>query len=255
MPKTFYTILFCYIFNSAFAQIFEQSDQYYLPIGVGISFFQAKDDYNSPLRHRGFTSKFLTGIEHQGSNYWSKNNFSMQTANLKNGVKGSRLIDLNQAVFRGHTMFRTNSATDLDYFVGFTLKVNFNSRNSKRFVSYNGNVSLGLTATLVYQNEEIGDDFFFDATASLPLIGWGFGTQYASFRHEGDLSNLKATSNYITYLPKLFDLDLQFNCTYSLNNGNQLRLSYFWWYYNVKHHHRIRMLENGMAFWLVPNLN
>lgn len=239
---------------------------HYLPIGFGLSFYQSKDSYNSPNRHRGLTSKVLLGYESFSAERIQRENLSFQSGNLSNGTKNGSKLNLSQTIYHSVHGFRNQPINILpgdlnnkvNYFVGLSLKVNFSSRSARRFFQFDGAATLSFTANATYNFYDFqieNERWFYDASVSLPLVGLGFRPRYASPSYVGDLPNRKQSTIGMIYFPKHFDIDAQFNANWDMGNGNILRGGYHWWWYDSRQVHRVRMVENGVSFSLLTRLD
>lgn len=238
----------------------------YLPIGFGLSFHQSKDSYNSPNRHRGLTSKILLGYESFSAEEIHREAFSFQGGTLSNGTKKGDKLGLSQMAHRSEYGYRnqpinivpSDMTNQINYFVGFSLKVNFSSRSSRKLFQYDAAATLALTANATYNFHDFqaeDERWFYDASVSLPLIGVGMRPRYASPTYVGDIPSYKQATIGMIYFPKHFDLDAQLNANWNMGNGNILRGGYRWWWYDSRQMHRVRMVENGVNFSLLTKLN
>ena len=234
----------------------EAQSIFYLPVGFGMSHYQVKDEYNSPLRYRGWVKNVHFGSEQYGD-YWSQSNFAYHFGGVKNGAKHSRTMNLNRGSGTSTFLFDFRSENEIDYFIGTTLKIQFGTRNSGKLFNFDAAGTLSITVGATYNNptREFDSRWFYDGNVSLPIVGWGVRPRYASLTYLGDIPGYKGPSQVFLYFPKHFDLDARFNANWDMGNGNLLRGSYRWWFYDSKYVHRIRAMENGIDFSLMTRLN
>ena len=240
-----------------FCQTKAQSSIFYLPIGFGMSHYQAKDEYNSPLRYRGWVSNLHLGHEQYGRNFLQQSNYAYHFGGIQNGARNKNIMALTRGSGTAHVLYNFRSERNFDYFIGTTLKIQFSTRSSGKLLNFDGAATVSLTVGATYNNP-INDGtgrWFYDGTASLPLIGWGIRPRYASLAYIGEISNFKAPSQIFLLFPKHFDIDARFNANWDMGNGNLLRGSYRWWFYDSKYIHRVRAMENGFDFSLLTRLN
>ena len=248
-----YALVFSFLF--CFSQSFSQS-VFYLPVGFGFSHYQVKDEYNSALRYRGLVKNIHLGAERYGD-YWSQYNFAYHFGGVKSGAKHPRVANLIRGSGTSTHLFNFRSDNEIDFFIGTTLKIQFGTRNSGPLFSFDGAGTLSITVGATYNNpfREFDNRWFYDGNVSLPILGWGVRPRFASLTYLGDLPPLKKPTLSFLFFPKHFDLDARFNANWDMGNGNLLRASYRWSFYDSKYVHRVRAMENGFDFSLLTRLN
>lgn len=244
-----YILLFCFL------QSYTQS-AFYLPVGFGLSHYQVKDEYNSALRYRGWVKNVHLGAERYGD-FWTQNNFAYHFGGIKNGAKHPRVANLNRGSGTSTYLFNFSTNNEVDFFIGTTLKIQFSTRSSGKLFSFDGAGTLSVTLGATYNNpsREFDNRWFYDGNVSLPILGWGARPRFASLAYLGDVPPRKRPSQLFLLIPKHFDLDARFNANWNIGNGNVLRSSYRWWFYDSKYVHRVRAMENGFDLLLLTRLN
>lgn len=266
--KSYLIIIFLTIFSlDTFGQdrLF-MTTNHYLPLGIGMSFYQSKDAFNSPNRHRGLTTKFLIGYESFSPEQIHRENLFFQSGGLSNGTKNGKKLNLNRTNYQGEIVTRNQPVNivpvDLEntfsYFLGLSLKVNFSTRSGGKLFQFDGNATLNLTGAATYNYYDFqvnGERWFYDGSINLPLIGVGFRPRYASHSYIGDIPSYKQNTIGFIYFPKHFEIDARANANWDMGTGNLLRGCYRWRFYDTRLVHRVRTLENEINFSLLTKLN
>lgn len=249
----FYPIFFLLLFLSLSLVAQDDAKQEYLPFGIGVSFFQSKDEYQSPLRYRGFVPQIHLGQEGWDEKRIDRGLGIYRFGKINNKAKYPGSMNLNQFTYRQQYVYQIASEQSLNIFLGATLKINFAGKSANRSQQFDAQATLALTGACTYQNDP-GDKWFYEGNVSLPLIGWGMRPRFASSNYILPDKDYKGPAHYFIGFPKYFDLDVNLMAYWKMETGNLLRVDYRWWFYDMKYGHRVRSMEHGLNVGLMTRL-
>jgi hypothetical protein len=247
------TVFFLLIFVCLQVKGQDNDNREYLPLGIGVSFYQSKDDYQSPLRYRGFVPQIHLGQESADDNSIDRGRAIYRFGKISNHAKYPGKMNLNQFSYRQSYVHNVASDQQLNVFVGATLKINFASRSANRSKQFDAQATLAITGACTYKNDP-ADRWFYESSLSLPLLGWGMRPRFASSNYILPEKDYKGPAHYFIGFPKYFDLDFNLMAYWEMETGNLLRMDYRWWFYDMKYGHRVRSMEHGLNVGLMTRL-
>lgn len=247
------SIFFLILFYGSSALSQDTSAKAYLPFGVGVSFYQSKDAYQSPLRYRGFVPQVHLGQESRAENSMDRGRLIYRFGKISNHAKYPGKMNLNQVTYRQSFVYEVSGDQQLNIFLGATLKINFAGKSANRSQQFDAQATLALTGACTYQHNR-GDKWFYESSLSLPILGWGMRPRFASGNYILPEKEYKGPAHYFISIPKYFDLDFNLMAYWQMETGNLLRFDYRWWFYDMKYGHRVRAMEHGLNVGLMTRL-
>jgi hypothetical protein len=231
------------VFQTLQAQ--EEPEMDYIPLGIGINFYQSKDAFTSALRYRGYVLQAHLGYEGFNSQVINRGRAEYAFGELKNGAKYVSKLNMNQVAYRQMYLSHFHTEQNLNLFIGATLKINFSNRSGSRVNQFDAQATLAITGGFTYMNAP-SDKWFYEGNMSLPIAGWGMRPRFASSNYILPEKEYKGPSHHFIIFPKYFDVDVNLMAYWDMGTNNYLRMDYRWWFYDMKYGHRVRAMQHGL---------
>ncbi len=233
----------------------------YFDSSVGISYFYLRDNATSPLIYKGL-------------------NFSsdLRIMFLNNKMRHGAILGFNYGKLKPVSIYNSsrieNIGTGIDYFylrkfseindknitlfAGLSINIGGNIRDHSRYVnnsiSYEQVNSLNINFQSEYNFTLFKRDFQLIYRTYSPFYAFVLRPSFASSVPEGFIdqtgNNFKAyleSCNHLTF-NKYFRWNNSFDLCYILKNGNKLRLSYGWDFYNIDILHNVKSANHKLLF-------